>query len=188
MTVQILPANRAGQDFRGLAITMKPVESVHPYENNPRYNDSAVPYVKNSIQEFGFKVPIIIDEAGSIICGHTRYKAALELGMSHIPCIVASDLTPKQIQAFRLADNKVAEFSSWDFSKLEAEFLAIDDEALLDDLGFDFSLDADVASDTANIEGARQIAVNDQSPEDFQSVENKPLAHKCPRCGFEFDK
>lgn len=115
---------------------MKPVESVHPYENNPRHNDGAVPYVKNSIQEFGFKIPIIVDEAGSIVCGHTRYKAALELGMSHVPCIVASDLTPKQIQAFRLADNKVAEFSSRDFSRLEIEIGEPDAEFNLDDFGF----------------------------------------------------
>lgn len=136
MTVYTLPANRAGQASAALRITMKPVESVHPYENNPRHNDGAVPYVKNSIQEFGFKVPIIVDEAGNIVCGHTRYKAALELGMSHVPCIVASDLTPKQIQAFRLADNKVAEFSSWDFSRLEIEIGELDAEFNLDDFGF----------------------------------------------------
>lgn len=119
MTVQTLPATVPDSASAALRVVMKPVESIHPYENNPRYNDSAVPYVKNSIQEFGFKVPIIVDEAGSIVCGHTRYKAALELGMSHVPCIVASDLTPKQIQAFRLVDNKVSEFSSWDFPNLK---------------------------------------------------------------------
>lgn len=136
MTVQTLPATVPDSVSATLRVVMKPVESIHPYENNPRYNDSAVPYVKNSIQEFGFKVPIIVDEAGSIVCGHTRYKAALELGMSHVPCIVASDLTPKQIQAFRLVDNKVSEFSSWDFSKLEIEIGELDAEFNLDDFGF----------------------------------------------------
>lgn len=76
MTVQTLPATVPDSVSATLRVVMKPVESIHPYENNPRYNDSAVPYVKNSIQEFGFKVPIIVDEAGSIVCGHTRYKAA----------------------------------------------------------------------------------------------------------------
>lgn len=136
MTVQTLPATVPDSASAALRVVMKPVESIHPYENNPRHNDSAVPYVKNSIQEFGFKVPIIVDEAGSIVCGHTRYKAALELGMSHVPCIVASDLTPKQIQAFRLVDNKVSEFSSWDFSKLEIEIGELDAEFNLDDFGF----------------------------------------------------
>lgn len=136
MTVQTLPATVPDSASAALRVVMKPVESIHPYENNPRHNDSAVPCVKNSIQEFGFKVPIIVDEAGSIVCGHTRYKAALELGMSHVPCIVASDLTPKQIQAFRLVDNKVSEFSSWDFSKLEIEIGELDAEFNLDDFGF----------------------------------------------------
>lgn len=72
MTVQTLPATVPDSVSATLRVVMKPVESIHPYENNPRHNDSAVPYVKNSIQEFGFKVPIIVDEAGSIVCGATR--------------------------------------------------------------------------------------------------------------------
>lgn len=119
MTVQTLPATVPDSVSATLRVVMKPVESIHPYENNPRYNDSAVPYVKNSIQEFGFKVPIIVDEAGSIVCGHTRYKVALELGMSHVPCIVASDLTPKQIQAFRLVITRCRSFQAGIFPNLK---------------------------------------------------------------------
>lgn len=95
MTVQTLPATVPDSVSATLRVVMKPVESIHPYENNPRYNDSAVPYVKNSIQEFGFKVPIIVDEAGSIVCGHTRYKAALELGMSHVALHCRFGFDPK---------------------------------------------------------------------------------------------
>lgn len=156
MTVQTLPATVPDSVSATLRVVMKPVESIHPYENNPRYNDSAVPYVKNSIQEFGFKVPIIVDEAGSIVCGHTRYKAALELGMSHVPCIVASDLTPKQIQAFRLVDNKVSEFSSWDFSKLEIEIGELDAEFNLDDFGF-FSDSERAGSSPADVGSAAEV-------------------------------
>lgn len=156
MTVQTLPATVPDSVSAALRVVMKPVESIHPYENNPRYNDSAVPYVKNSIQEFGFKVPIIVDEAGSIVCGHTRYKAALELGMSHVPCIVASDLTPKQIQAFRLVDNKVSEFSSWDFSKLEIEIGELDAEFNLDDFGF-FSDSERAGSSPADVGSAAEM-------------------------------
>lgn len=156
MTVQTLPATVPDSVSATLRVVMKPVESIHPYENNPRYNDSAVPYVKNSIQEFGFKVPIIVDEAGSIVCGHTRYKAALELGMSHVPCIVASDLTPKQIQAFRLVDNKVSEFSSWDFSKLEIEIGELDAEFNLDDFGF-FSDSERAGSSPADVGSAAEM-------------------------------
>jgi ParB/RepB/Spo0J family partition protein len=78
-----------------------------PYEKNPRRNDASVEYVANSIKEFGFKVPIVIDRDGVIVAGHTRYKAAKKLGMEKVPCIVADDLSEAQIKAFRLADNKV---------------------------------------------------------------------------------
>lgn len=102
-------------------IVMRGIDSIHPYGNNPRKNDAAVQPVANSIKEFGFKVPIIIDSKGEIVTGHTRYKAAKLLGMTEVPCIVADDLNEKQIQAFRLADNKVGEFSEWDDAALAQE-------------------------------------------------------------------
>ena len=79
-----------------------------PYENNPRKNDDAVDAVANSIKTFGFKVPLVIDEDGIIVCGHTRYKAAQKLKLECVPCVVANDLSPELIKAFRCADNKVA--------------------------------------------------------------------------------
>lgn len=89
-----------------------------PYENNPRHNNNAVSAVAESIKTFGFKVPIVIDSNNVIITGHTRYKAAQKLELDQVPVIKASDLTPDQVNAFRLADNKVAEFSTWDEDKL----------------------------------------------------------------------
>lgn len=94
---------------------------IKPYENNPRNNDEAVDYVANSIKEFGFKVPIIIDENNVIVAGHTRLKAAEKLGLEKAPCIRADDLSEKQIKAFRLADNKVSEIATWDLDKLNVE-------------------------------------------------------------------
>ena len=90
-----------------------------PYANNPRNNDEAVDYVANSIKEFGFKVPCVIDNEKNVVCGHTRLKAAKKLGIKEVPCIIADDLTEEQIDAFRLADNKTAEIATWDFEKLE---------------------------------------------------------------------
>ena len=92
------------------------IDELKPYENNPRKNDGAVSKVAASIREFGFKVPIVIDRNDVIVCGHTRYKAAVDLGLQSVPCIVADDLTDEQIKAFRLADNKVSEFSVWDLT------------------------------------------------------------------------
>lgn len=112
-------------------IVMRSVQEIRPYEKNPRRNDDAVKYVAESIRQFGFKVPIVIDRDGVIVAGHTRYKAAKQLKMNSVPCIVADDLTDDQIKAFRLADNKVAEKAEWDFALLTEE---------LDDL-FDFDMD-----------------------------------------------
>ena len=95
-----------------------------PYENNPRRNDSAVDAVAKSIKEFGWRQPVVIDSDNVIVCGHTRFKAAQKLGLEKVPCIVADDLTPEQIKAFRLVDNKTAELAGWDFEKLDAELLS----------------------------------------------------------------
>lgn len=90
-------------------IQMLKLSDIKPYENNPRKNNEAVKYVAQSIKEFGFKVPIVIDKNNVIIAGHTRYKAAKRLKMKEVPTIIADDLTDEQVKAFRLADNKVAE-------------------------------------------------------------------------------
>lgn len=107
-------------------IKIKHISDLKPYANNPRINDDAVEFVANSIKEFGFKVPIIITKDDVIIAGHTRLKASRKLGLVEVPCIVADDLTEDQIKAFRLADNKVGELASWDFSKLEEELAGIE--------------------------------------------------------------
>lgn len=107
-------------------ITMIKVEEIKPYENNPRINDGAVDAVANSIKQFGFKSPIIIDKDNVIINGHTRYKASIKLGLKEVPCIIATDLTPKQVKAFRIADNKTAELATWNNDLLSAELEDID--------------------------------------------------------------
>lgn len=117
-------------------IIEKPINEVIPYEKNPRINDKAVPAVMKSIEEFGFKVPVVIDKNGTIVTGHTRLKAAKKLGMKMVPCIVADDLTPEQIKAFRLADNKVAEAAEWDMELLNEELDGIVDIDMSD---FNFS-------------------------------------------------
>ena len=101
-------------------------DSLIPYENNPRHNDSAVRFVANSIKEFGFQVPIVIDKNGVIIAGHTRLKAAKLLRMTEIPCIRAAALSDEQVKAFRIADNSVSEVSTWDESLLKLELEGID--------------------------------------------------------------
>ena len=110
-----------------------------PYENNPRINDDAIDVVANSIKEFGFKNPIIIDKDNVIVCGHTRRLAAIKLGLTEVPCIRADDLTEDQIKAFRVADNKTSELSTWDLDKLKIELGDID--LNMADFGFEDLLD-----------------------------------------------
>ena len=123
-----------------MEIIEKKIEDITPYEKNPRRNDKAVDAVANSIKEFGFKVPIVIDKDGIIVAGHTRYKAAKKLRMKSVPCIVASDLTNEQIKAFRLSDNRTAELAEWDMELLTEE---LDDILNIDmsEFGFDIELD-----------------------------------------------
>lgn len=119
-------------------IIEKNLKDIKPYEKNPRKNDSAVDSVANSIKEFGFKVPVVIDKDNVIVCGHTRYKAAKKIGLKAVPCVVADDLTDEQIKAYRLADNKVSEKSEWDFDLLGEELDGIFDIDM-SDFGFDLT-------------------------------------------------
>lgn len=116
-------------------IIYRKVDELIPYENNPRLNDSAVESVANSIKEFGFKVPIVIDENDVIVTGHTRLKASKKLGLKEVPAIVARDLSDEQVRAFRLADNKTSELAEWDLDLLEQELDEL--EMDMEDFGFE---------------------------------------------------
>ena len=111
------------------------VKDIIPYERNPRKNDKAVDAVAESIRQFGFKVPCVVDSNHVLVTGHTRVKACKKLGIEKVPCVVADDLTEDQIKAFRLADNKVGEIADWDFDLLADEIADI--EIDMDDFGFD---------------------------------------------------
>ncbi|MBR2999825.1 MAG: DUF4417 domain-containing protein [Oscillospiraceae bacterium] len=127
-----------------LSIEYIPISALKPYRGNPRKNKEAVKFVAESIKQFGFKVPIVIDKDNTIVCGHTRIKAAKKLGMESVPCVVADDLTPDQIKAFRLADNKVSEMSTWDFPLLLDEIESLP-EIDFSDFGFDLDIDTENA-------------------------------------------
>jgi len=104
-----------------MQIELRPIATIQPYENNPRINDQAVDVVAASIREFGFRQPIVVDGEGVIIIGHVRYKAALKLGLDKVPVHVAKDLTPEQVKALSIADNKTADLSDWNYDLLPIE-------------------------------------------------------------------
>ena len=125
------------------------ISEIHPYENNPRINDYAVEKVAESIQRYGFKVPVVIDKNNVIITGHTRVKACEILGITKIPCVIADDLTEEQVKEFRLVDNKVSEYATWDFEALNLE---LSDCADLTDFDFpDFSINDDPTEEELDI-------------------------------------
>lgn len=119
-----------------IKIVEKNIDELVPYENNARINDGAVDSVANSIDAFGFKVPVIIDKNNVLVAGHTRVKAAKKLGLKKVPCIIADDLDEDQIKAFRLVDNKASELAEWDFEKLAEEIKDIE----IDLSGFDWGI------------------------------------------------
>ena len=151
-------------------IIEKRVKDLKPYEKNPRKNDDAVQYVANSIKEFGFRVPIVIDSDNTIVCGHTRWKAAKLLKMETVPCVIADDLTEEQIKAFRVADNKTSEKSGWDFALLDTELAEIEtiDMTLL---GFD------------EAKNSEPIDLDDEEPKTDRATK---IVH-CPKCGFAYE-
>lgn len=151
-----------------MKIVYKSVTQITPYENNPRVNDKAVEAVAASIKEFGFKQPIVVDSQGVIVAGHTRYKAALSLGMDKVPVLVADDLTDEQVKAYRLADNKTAELAEWDFSALQEELDALDMD--MEMFGF-----ADAEFDNW---------VADKSESEYDDSEDETVT--CPNCGLTF--
>lgn len=148
----------------------KKINELKEYKNNPRKNDKAVEYLKSSIRDFGFKVPIVIDKDDVIVCGHTRLKAAKALKMKSVPCIVADDLTDEQIKAFRLADNQVTGLSTWDNEMLDAE---------LEALGIDMSVYGFTLGKVLE-NSSEEIDVADFDDEEFE--------YECPCCGFHFNR
>lgn len=150
-----------------MTVVEKPIREIRPYERNPRRNDNAVDAVAESIREFGWRVPIIIDGNGVIVAGHTRYKAAQKLKMKSVPCVVANDLSDEQIKAFRIADNSTGNLATWDMPALKLE---------LDDLEFDmgdFGLNIDFS-----LPGYPESERNDltpyRPPQETQTNRNEP--------------
>lgn len=121
------------------------IDKIKPYENNPRDNEAGVDAVANSIDEFGWQQPIVVDKDNVIIVGHTRYKAAKKLGMKEVPVVVADKLSEEQVKAYRLADNKTGELTDWDDGLLDSEL----DDILNIDMS-DFGFDIDMPDDEDN--------------------------------------
>lgn len=146
------------------------VKKLVPYENNPRQiGADAISAVANSIKEFGFKQPLVVDDNNNIIVGHTRLLAAKKLKLKTVPVVVAKDLTPEQVKAYRLADNKTGELTDWQFEELENELAGIE-TIDMSELGFD---DTEYKDDSASLE-------------DYEEPESNDPLVECPECHAMF--
>lgn len=147
------------------------------YEDNPRIIEGTIEAVANSIKEFGFSVPIVVDTNNVILAGHTRYEAAKLLGMTEVPCYVAEDLDEDKAKLYRLVDNKVSELSIWDNSKLNDELMQLSGEIDMELFGFEKPRE-DLPAKTDNVSNFEF---------DVGSFDGESFAHTCERCGFKWN-
>lgn len=164
-----------------MEITEKRLEELKPYDNNPRKNDKAVEALVESIKEFGFRVPLIISNENVIISGHTRYKAAEELELEIVPCIVADKLTADEVKQFRIVDNKTQELAKWDFAALAEELESI---TTINMDAFGFAAFSDDNGEPVEITSS----LNEGEEVDLDDFDDDQFDHECPECGFKWNE
>ncbi|PCJ29618.1 MAG: hypothetical protein COA94_01060 [Rickettsiales bacterium] len=160
------------------------ISKLIPYAQNPRHNQLAIAKVAASIKEFGWQQPIVVDGNMTIIAGHTRYMAATQLDLKKVPVYVASSLTAAQVQAYRIADNRLHEDSSWDDELLKIELDELkDDSTDLELIGFNaMELEKLIGDGKTDISNSKSSASREIKLSEFQE-----FAHQCPKCSFEWD-
>ena len=150
-----------------------PVNQLKPYKKNARFNENAIPKVAESIRQFGFKNPIIVDKNMVVIAGHTRLEASKLLNLKKVPCIIADDLTPKQVKAFRLVDNRTSEFASWNYDLLQTELETIDIDLS------DFEFPDMTVEDYMTVDDLESMLDDNTSPTDYGHDSGElPVEHK----------
>lgn len=158
-----------------MEVVIKKINQLHPYENNARkIPQKAVDAVAESIHRYGFRNPILVDAKNVIVAGHTRLLAAKQLNLTEVPCIEIHDLADEKVKALRIADNRTAEFSSWDFLKLEKELTDLD----LEPFGFgELKIEEQPKPEP--------VEFDDIEPVEFDDLEAVKF-NKCPKCGYEW--
>lgn len=166
-----------------LKVEAWPIERLIPYVRNPRKNDDCVNRMASAIKEFGFRIPVVAKSDGSVIDGHLRLKAAIQLGLKDIPVVLADELTDAQVKAFRILANQSANWANWDDDLLRLELEDLKElDYNIELTGLDMSyIDKLLEDNHVELagEGTSEISVNDFSEEKFK--------HECPRCKFKFN-
>lgn len=171
-----------------------PIGELTPYINNPRYNDQAVLGVAASIKAYGFQQPIVVDRNMVIVAGHTRYKAAKLLGLETVPVAFGDDLTPEEARAYRLADNRTAEFATWDTELLEESLKELTEKGY--EFPYDYNLEGVNIDEDMRLEFMGRDIVVDDNPGGNTGKENAGAGKTgagekeiiCPRCGYNLSE
>lgn len=169
-----MPRSSASGRSESMKVESWPIDTVVPYARNPRVNDGSVAAVAASLKEFGWRQPIVVDEEGVVIVGHTRLKAARMLGMTDVPVHVAKGLTPQQVKAYRIADNSAGSPSQWDVELLRLE---------VDDIGSALDLSTFNMDFFDHFEGSDAPR---ERPLDDGGDDNDEPRNECPKCGHRF--
>ena len=143
------------------------LQDIHPYEKNPRRLKNAVKAVAESIRQFGFRQPIVVDKDGAIVCGHTRYHAAKRLKMTEVPCVLADDLSPDAVRAYRILDNRLNQLSEWDCEALARELTELQFDFAPFDVDFSFAF----ANDEQKEDEENSTVVGESSPSEPPAFE-----------------
>ena len=166
------------------SVEMMPLDRLVPYARNSRtHSDEQVAQIAASINEWGWTIPVLVDEAGMLIAGHGRIMAARKLGLKEVPAMTATGWTEAQKKAYVIADNKLALNAGWDLDALKVEL------ADLGELGFDVGLTGfggDELSELMYPEDQVEAEAPDSSSKEID-VDDYVMGHICPKCGFEFD-
>lgn len=153
-----------------MQLTRKKLSEITPYERNPRKNDQAVDAVAESIRQCGYVAPIIVDEDGIILAGHTRYKALKKLGMEDAEVVVRDGLNEEQKRKYRLLDNKTGELAEWDIDLLEMELDGLDFDALELDWGLDAEVNKVKERQDASFNETISVVIDCQTDEEAEEI------------------
>ena len=165
-----------------MQIELVDINQIVPYAQNPRINQSAIAKVADSIKEFGFRQPIVVDSNMVIIAGHTRYDAAKLIGLSQVPVHIADGLSSSQVRAYRLADNRLHEDAIWDEELLKIEL----SDLKQDDFGLQLVGFNNAELDKL-LEDDNQDKKSSTPSKELKSTDFDEFTNICPKCGFEWD-
>ena len=169
-----------------MKIIQKNANELIPYEKNAKKHDETqIKNVAESIKQYGFVQPVVVDKDNVIVIGHCRVLAAKQLNMETVPCVIADNLTEDEVRAYRLVDNKSRELSEWNFDRLEYEYTRLAESGVnLEEFGFNINTEEVVEKENAT----KEQGINDCEEFDLDDFDDEQFEYCCPNCGMRFSQ